>query len=480
VLWTTRDQWWTGARFAPRRWQGEALPAAVAKLSAQIPSITHAVMGSGKSLVLTELAATARPTRGEHVIVTTSSVALVDQLWGDLAARLGPTNVGRFYTHRKEATRPWIVCCDDSVGKLSAGLRRAGRRVPFIIADEAHRTECDTYLSAMKVFAPTWLAGFTATPFRDQGERLSLFHEISYKYGTDRALADGVVVPWKIRTWDGDDGVDIDLATYEMIRGAKGPGIVSAYDVADADRMAAFLTERGILAASLHYKSPYKRADVLDALKSGEIAVIVAVNMLNEGVDLPWLMWLALRRKMGSRVAFAQLVGRALRAHPGKEFCTLYDPWGLFRTYRLSYDAVLNGGIVEEPEEEPTQGEDPADRVDRDRRTEVRRARMMAAAESYLMQLSVALSTCGTIPPPRVSASSQEGASARQLQTIKTYASKLKSASVPPDVMAGLREVYRCRSGLSKASASDFLNIIFRLSSEGWPPMATKLMSLAA
>jgi hypothetical protein len=65
--------------------------------------------------------------------------------------------------------------------------------------------------------------------------------------------------------------------------------------------------------------------------------------MLQEGVDLPWLRWLCLRRPAASRVRFAQEVGRVLRAAPGKAEAVIFDPHDLFASHALSYEAVLSG-----------------------------------------------------------------------------------------------------------------------------------------
>jgi hypothetical protein len=49
---------------------------------------------------------------------------------------------------------------------------------------------------------------------------------------------------------------------------------------------------------------------------------------------------------VGSRVRFAQEIGRGLRAKPGKEFCRVFDPHDLFGSLGLTFDACL--GHLEE------------------------------------------------------------------------------------------------------------------------------------
>jgi hypothetical protein len=69
--------------------------------------------------------------------------------------------------------------------------------------------------------------------------------------------------------------------------------------------------------------------------------VVVYVDMLAEGFDCPEIMWMALRRPVGSRVRFAQEVGRGLRAAPGKTTCHMLDVWDLWGTHSMDWRAAL-------------------------------------------------------------------------------------------------------------------------------------------
>ena len=140
--------------------------------------------------------------------------------------------------------------------------------------------------------------------------------------------------------WQGES-VDIDTACLAMIRDVmrSGPGLCNARDIVDAEAYAAILTANGIKAAAVH--SRCNRADVtatMDRLKQGELACVVHVNMLAEGVDYPWLMWLCMRRPVQSRVRFCQEVGRVLRACDGKTKAILLDPHDLMNRFSLSYE----------------------------------------------------------------------------------------------------------------------------------------------
>ena len=358
-------------------------------------------------------------------------------------------------------------------------MKTRGYGVGLLICDEAHKTECDTFVQAMELMEPFAAVGFTATPFRDSSkDSLSLFEKcqgmhspLLYRYGPREGLRDGVVVPWQIVPWTGEQA-ELDDACLQIVKGAKGPGVVSASSVADAEKFVERLRDAGIPSDSLHYKSGRDRKrELLSELESGKVKCIVAVNMLTEGVDLPWLRWLCLRRQMSSRVAFAQFVGRALRACEGKTHAVLYDPWNLFDTHRISHSAALQGG-VEEPQEEVTEAVGPAQKLSKE--TKVRYAKALKRGPAFLVRVTAALSACGVLPAQKVWSGRSKPASRNQIQAIERSARLL--VGLPEIVLDGLRDIYRIRHALSIGQASDFLNIIYKLPRAGWPDDATQLI----
>lgn len=323
----------------PRRWQREALPLALDAIRAKTPAVVSAVMGAGKSVLLAEICASGRG----RVVVTVPTVALVDQLAGTLTARLGD-EVGRYYTHAKESDRRVTVCCLPSLPQL---VDTSGFEPPALwIADEAHKTECATVLDAHAKLRPRAAIAVTATPFlADERAALSLWDRVVYRYSAADAFADGVLVRPEIRHWQGGE-VTVDEAAATMIRDCDGPGLANATSIDDADGFARALSAHGIPAASIH--SRLTRADQcarIDALRHGRVKCIVHVNMLSEGIDLPWLRWLAMRRPVGSRVRFCQEIGRVLRASPGKDRAILLDLHDLFGAFGLTYEAALGEGM---------------------------------------------------------------------------------------------------------------------------------------
>lgn len=337
-----------------RAWQAEAFKALEMRMGDR--PVVRAVMGAGKSILLAEVVRS-RLQRDPYygsvdVIVTAPTQKLVDQL-SETIEWWASCKVGKWYAHEHKLRRV-VVACQDSLGSLADELEKHNAHVMLWIADEAHRTETDECIAAIERIKPVNRVGFTATPWRaEERERLSMFDVLAFDYSPQDAMRDGVVVRPIIEHYTGS-AKTIDEACVEVIGSAKGPGIVNATSITDADEFAARLNEEGIAAKAVHSNiARLYQNEIIGELHGGDLKCIVHVNMLAEGVDLPWLMWLCCRRPVRSRVRFAQEVGRVLRAHPGKKFATVYDPHDLWNTLRLDYDAVLSGGEGEDtPAEE--------------------------------------------------------------------------------------------------------------------------------
>ena len=63
----------------------------------------------------------------------------------------------------------------------------------------------------------------------------------------------------------------------------------------------------------------------LHEFRSGQVPVIVTVDMLNEGIDIPDVNLIIFLRVTHSRRIFVQQLGRGLRLSPGKEKVTVLD-----------------------------------------------------------------------------------------------------------------------------------------------------------
>jgi superfamily II DNA or RNA helicase len=322
---------WAGR--TPRAWQVAALDAVLGALRSGVRHpLIRACTGSGKSSVIAELCA--RSTG--RVLVTTPTQALVDQLAATLSDRCG--TVGRAYQHAWDLRRITVTCN----ASLSALLDEQPAWDCWI-ADEAHRLEGDTLRTARNRIQRKCGIGFTATPFRADERGLVVWDREVFAYSSADAVRDSVLVPWRVVRWDGEgDANDIDGQCERWIRGADGPGIVSATCIDDAE---AFAARVGVLA--IHgQQTKRERARRIAALLAGDTRALVHCNLLAEGVDIPDLCWICLRRPVASPVRVVQEVGRVLRAAPGKTHATIYDPYNTLEEVGLDHPSRLDDALA--------------------------------------------------------------------------------------------------------------------------------------
>jgi superfamily II DNA or RNA helicase len=446
-----------------RTWQNEARAIIRAKWRPGTAPVIRAVMGAGKSI----LQATICGDLKSSVLVTAPTIRLVDQLAETIASVTGE-DVAKYYTHEKRTGRI-TVACYDSLGHLAA----SGYRPSAWIADECHRTEVDDVKDAIALLSPTMRLGFTATPYLSgQGAKLTLWDEMVYSYGVQDAIRDKVVVPPKVVHYTGECEY-LDDAVMEMIVKAKGPGVVSAINIADAEDFAHKCTEHGLFSRAIHSRMPKERqAELLDMLRAGDLHNLVHVNLLTEGVDLPWLRWLCLRRPGASRIRFAQEVGRVLRAHPGKTDGVVYDPHDLFGRLSLSYEACL--GEVDGPSAEEAAAWDIDFAIEKMKAAGVPPetlagvpVQMMEPIASYIRALRVAFQGAGaveiTIP---AGAWRLEPANDKQMDMLRHI--RTDWTAVPGKHVKALQSAISAAHVLSKGDVSDLISCLKAIKS-GWP-----------
>ena len=68
-----------------------------------------------------------------------------------------------------------------------------------------------------------------------------------------------------------------------------------------------------------------QRSKAVEQLVAGDLQVIFAVDMFNEGIDIPALDMVMFLRPTESPTVFVQQFGRGLRLYPGKEYLVVLD-----------------------------------------------------------------------------------------------------------------------------------------------------------
>lgn len=223
------------------------------------------------------------------------------------------------------------------------------------IIDEAHHVLKDNkWGKAVKMFPNAHGLGVTATPCRADGHGLSR--------ETDGVFDDMVVGPsmrWLIennflsdyevvcpesdmryedkkKSKNGDwtnkalkeaasESKIVGDTVQNYIKYAAGrKAIVFATDIETASNMAENFRSYGINAVSLNGKSaPAYRAQSLEQFRTGEIPVLINVDLFDEGFDVPDCEVCIMARPTASLGKYRQMVGRALRYIPNKTALTI-------------------------------------------------------------------------------------------------------------------------------------------------------------
>lgn len=467
---------WADAPLPPRRWQAEALPLIIDAVRSGTRTVVSAVTGSGKSILIAELLAVALERSGprhQALIVGTPTQALVEQLAATIGERVGHERVGRYYGRAKQADRDVVVTCYPSVPQLRHALLASGRKPVLLVSDEVHRTQGDVIRAAVADLAPSSAIGFSATPYRaDDKETLELWASIAYQYSLGDAWRDGVLVPFQVIPWDGaGDAKDVDAICLRLIQehAPPGPGIVSALDIGDAEGYAGYLVAHGIPAAAIHSRlPPAVQEEHLAGLLDGSLRALVHVSMLSEGVDIPSIRWMCLRRPVRSRVRFVQEVGRSLRtlrepdAWGQKDRAYLLDPHDLFGRMGISHPAAL--GEPETREERAAREKEPDDEVEflgRDMPAAVAVDRV----SSWSRQLLLVLQAEGLAQTSRYSPQGEDEPGWRQRRASPQQIHALQRMSwarryLPEEHRDGV--AWACGQGgrLRRGAASDLLSIL--------------------
>jgi superfamily II DNA or RNA helicase len=250
-----------------------------------------------------------------------------------------------------------------------------------VIVDEFHHATASTYARLLEHLRPKELLGLTATPERADGESVLRYFDdhISVELRLWDALEQGLLCPfhyfglndqtdlsavrWSRRGYETadlerlytGDHARVNLVLEQLRQKLADPSAMRALgfcvSIAHAEFMAKRFSEAGLPSASVSADTdPQSRKAALLRLERGELRAIFAVDLFNEGVDLPSVDTLMLLRPTESPVVFIQQLGRGLRRSPGKACVTVLDFIGQqnrqFR-FDLRFRAITGGSRIE-------------------------------------------------------------------------------------------------------------------------------------
>ncbi len=340
--------------------------------------------GLGKSIVANELVASELERNpGQEVLVLAHTRDLVRQLeisaWPQLAKG--------FATHlwtdgEQPAFQGGVVFATwQSVMAAQKRGESLDGRFGLIVVDEAHHAPSASYRALLRDLHPNFIVGMTATPWRGDerslddifgppafsmdiidGMQQGFLADVDYRLLTDGIDWDSIALQSRAGLTVRDLNVrllmpDRDIAMVDLIASKiadlpKARAIGFCRSIDHAARIQPLLASKGIRAAVIHSRlSREEKFNNLSAFRLGEIDMLLSIEMLNEGIDVPDVNLIAFMRVTHSRRIFVQQLGRGLRLSADKTKVIVLDFVADIRrvaaAVQLNRDAAIRGAECE-------------------------------------------------------------------------------------------------------------------------------------
>jgi len=357
-------EWWDDAMFAAAikrpdlyTYQSEALAAVTARIRASNRALVVMATGLGKTVVMGAFVSSfliERP--GARILVIAPTKALVEQLEKALWPFLDRSVETHCLTEGHHPDSIEGVAC--ATIQAAQAYVQEGYSPDLVIIDEAHHIGGQNNLGTLlHDLSDTPQLGLTATPWRGDGYKLEeWFAVLAFTLSITDGMKLGYLadvdyrlfidtIPWdEVRQQSGQSYSVRDLNTKlflpqrdekirdELIsiwnRTPSPRAIVFCQTISHAERMVRLLNrvpqfrEVAIIHGELGLR---ERQQALLKFRKGVVRLIVAVDVLNEGIDVPDVNIVCFARVTHSRRIFVQQLGRGLRIAPGKGVVEVLD-----------------------------------------------------------------------------------------------------------------------------------------------------------
>ena len=299
--------------------------------------------GGGKTVIgAAAIAATRQP-----ALVLVHTRDLVDQWRGAIQQALGlqagVVADGTFaLAEVTVATVQTLAALDDTP------LAELGQRFGAVVIDEAHHTPASTFRRLLAHLPGRYRFGLTATPDRADGLTplldLCIGPTVFRIRHEELVQAGHLVVPRvePVATGCAPGATDhtrlvdqlthdaarnrliVDLASREAAAGLAV--LILSGRVEHCEHLAALLREAGVGAEALTGRvARCRRSELLDRFRRGDLRVVCATSLADEGLDVARLERLILATPARAEGRTIQRLGRLMRPHAGKQTPVLFD-----------------------------------------------------------------------------------------------------------------------------------------------------------
>jgi superfamily II DNA or RNA helicase len=358
-----------------REYQQEALDSLQAmRQNRETIALLYHATGTGKTVTAVMDAKRC----GGRVLFVAHTMELVNQAYNTFRDLWPEVAVGKFADSLKEPDAH-VVC--GSIQSVSLNLDQFREDAfDYLIIDEAHHASADTYQKVLAYFKPQFTLGLTATPERaDDVNILEIFKNTAHKLDIQTAVEIGALVPVRcIRIHTNIDmtkvrfnsvqynirDLDVKICVTERnqlivdtwldyVKDKRT--VVFCASVKHAEQIAELFRAADVAAIAVSGSmKTSERSEQLAKFAGGEVKVLCACDLLNEGWDCPQTEVLFMARPTMSKVLYTQQLGRGMRTAEGKDHLMVFDfvdnasqynmPYSLHRLFKLNeYHA---GGTV--------------------------------------------------------------------------------------------------------------------------------------
>jgi superfamily II DNA or RNA helicase len=233
----------------------------------------------------------------------------------------------------------------------------------YVVIDEFHHAAARTYRKSASQLNARFFLGLTATPFRSDRQDIASLcgHNFIVQRELREGIETGILTPYHYYgCFDDVDYTDLPIASggysvrdleRKLIIPERHDAVVAKWkELAEGRPTIAFCCthkhaemvarafSRANVAAETYLSSTNRpdRQALIDRLRTGDLKILCAVDILNEGADIPFVDCLLFLRPTESKRIFVQQLGRGLRRYVGKAHCLVIDFIGNFRNaYRI-------------------------------------------------------------------------------------------------------------------------------------------------
>ena len=312
--------------------------------NSQNKALIISATGTGKTFLSAFDVAAVRPSRCLFIVHRTNIAEKARQTFAKV---IKDKSLGLFTGVKKENT-DYLFATVQTLSNPQTLQQFAKDEFDYIIIDEVHHAEANSYQKVLGYFEPKFLLGMTATPERnDGGDIFKLFdYNIAYEIRLHQALEQDILCPFhyfgiedfylenekqlardftKLVSDDRVEHIVKNMRFYGYCGDAQKT-LMFVSNIYEAQELEMKFLAKGIKAKALTSQTAEKDRDIaICELESGRLELIITVDIFNEGVDIPSLNQVVMLRPTQSAIVYIQQLGRGLRKAKGKDFVVVLD-----------------------------------------------------------------------------------------------------------------------------------------------------------